>query len=107
MEVLGANRPKPTRMSHRPQMRPLRGWEPALTRWSLLPKLVVMSTLTEIETAVSQLTKEDRKSFRRWFLEFEAQQWDEQIEEDVHAGRLDQLAEQALEHLRAGRCTPL
>jgi hypothetical protein len=65
-----------------------------------------MSTLDEIEAAVSQLTAEERAHFRRWFFEFEAQQWDEQIEQDVRAGRLDQLADQALEHLRGGRCTP-
>ncbi len=45
--------------------------------------------------------------FRRWFFEFDAEQWDEQIERDVHAGRLDQLAEQALKHLQEGRCKPL
>lgn len=66
-----------------------------------------MNTLEEIQFAVSRLSKEEQSRFRHWFFEFDAQQWDEQIEHDVRAGRLDQLASQATEHLREGRCTPL
>lgn len=66
-----------------------------------------MSTVEEIETAVSELSPEEQVRFRRWFFEFDAQQWDEQIKRDVHAGRLDRLAEQALKHLQEGRCKPL
>ena len=66
-----------------------------------------MTTLDEIETAVSRLPEGDLARFRRWFAEFDGQRWDEQIEEDVRSGRLDSLADQALEHLRSGRCKPL
>lgn len=31
--------------------------------------------------------------------------WDSQIEEDIVAGRLDDLADEALADLRQGRCT--
>jgi hypothetical protein len=37
--------------------------------------------------------------------EFTADAWDRRIEEDATAGRLDSLADEALEDLRAGRCT--
>ena len=40
-------------------------------------------------------------------LETDWEAWDKQLEEDVKAGKLDQLAEEALEDLRAGRCTDL
>lgn len=40
-------------------------------------------------------------------LEADWEAWDRQLEEDVKAGKLDQLAEGALEDLRAGRCTDL
>ena len=66
-----------------------------------------MSTVDEIETAVSKLSPEEQARFRDWFFEFDAAQWDEQIERDVDAGRLDHLAERALKHLREERCTPL
>ena len=40
-------------------------------------------------------------------LETDWEAWDRQLEEDVKAGKLDQLAEEALEDLRSGRCTEL
>ncbi|HET9742776.1 MAG TPA: hypothetical protein VFQ00_08505 [Terriglobales bacterium] len=66
-----------------------------------------MSTLQDIETAVSRLKPEDLAAFRAWFAEFEAKVWDVQFEQDVAAGKLDRLGEEALEDLRRGRCTDL
>jgi hypothetical protein len=66
-----------------------------------------MSTLQEIETAVRKLSREELSTFRSWFVEFDAAAWDRQFEEDVAAGRLDSLAEEALEDLRQGRCRDL
>ncbi|QSJ15405.1 hypothetical protein JYQ62_26685 [Nostoc sp. UHCC 0702] len=66
-----------------------------------------MSSLNEVELAVSQLSPEDLAAFRAWFAEFDTAAWDKQIEKDVVAGRLDALAEKALKHLREGRCTDL
>jgi hypothetical protein len=66
-----------------------------------------MSTIKEIESAVSKLSREELSAFRSWFTEFDAAAWDKQFEEDVRAGRLDKLADEALEDLRAGRCKDL
>jgi hypothetical protein len=66
-----------------------------------------MSNLQEIETAISQLSTDELAAFRGWFAEFDAEIWDRQFEEDVASGRLNELAEQALQHLREGRCTDL
>ncbi|PSB00444.1 hypothetical protein [Merismopedia glauca] len=66
-----------------------------------------MTTLQDLERAVSQLSLEELAAFRDWFAEFDAEIWDRQIEEDAAAGRLDGLAEKALQHLREGRCTDL
>ncbi len=66
-----------------------------------------MSTVREIEHAVSQLSSEELAAFRSWFAEFDAALWDRQIEEGVTAGRLDELAEEALRDFREGRCTEL
>ena len=63
-----------------------------------------MSTnLLEIETAVSQLSPAQLADFRAWFAKFEAQRWDQRLEADVAAGRLDALADEALQELREGR----
>jgi hypothetical protein len=66
-----------------------------------------MSNLQEIERAISQLSAEELADFRVWFAEFDAEVWDRQFEEDVAAGRLDKLAQRALQHLHEGRCTDL
>ncbi|MHC5729285.1 MAG: hypothetical protein ACYT04_59390 [Nostoc sp.] len=66
-----------------------------------------ISTLHHIESAVSQLSPEELAAFRVWFAEFDAALWDQQFETDVAAGRLDALAEKALQDLRAGNCTKL
>ena len=66
-----------------------------------------MSTVQDIENAICQLSPEDLAAFRAWFTEFDAAVWDRQLEADVAAGRLDQLAEEALQEFRAGRCTDL
>jgi len=70
-------------------------------------KLSVMSTVQEIEAAVRQLSAEDLAAFREWFAEFDAALWDRQLEVDIAAGKLDRLADEALQHMREGRCTDL
>ena len=64
-----------------------------------------MSKVEQIEDAVRGLSSEELVEFRRWFAEFDSVLWDRQIEQDVAAGRLDALAEEALSDLREGRCT--
>ena len=66
-----------------------------------------MNTLQNIEAAVSQLPSDELARFREWFAEFDAECWDQQLERDVHAGKLDKLADEALNQYRSGRCTPL
>ena len=66
-----------------------------------------MSTIQEIQTAVSELSPEELSVFRAWFAEFDAKVWDQEFEQDVAAGRLEALADEALRDLREGRCTDL
>jgi len=64
-----------------------------------------MSSVNEMGAAVLRLTPAEPDALRTWFAEFDAAAWDRQMEGDVAAGRLDALADEALEDLRAGRCT--
>ena len=66
---------------------------------------MVVGALQEIEEAVLKLSPAELAAFRAWFAELEAADWDRQIERDVAEGRLDALADEALEDLREGRCT--
>lgn len=58
-----------------------------------------MSTVEKLKEAIRQLSPEELAAFRAWFAEFDAAVWDQKFEEDVAAGRLDQLAEEALRDL--------
>jgi hypothetical protein len=64
-------------------------------------------TLQEIEQAVAQLSTEDFAAFCEWLTELDAERWDQQIETDVTAGRLDALAQRALQQLETGECREL
>ncbi len=64
-----------------------------------------MASIEQIEEAVKALSTTELERFRSWFAEFEAEVWDRQIEDDIAAGRLDALADEALLDLNDGRCT--
>ena len=66
-----------------------------------------MSSVKEIETAVAKLSPGDLLAFRKWFSEFDSALWDKQFDEDVAAGHLDSLADEAISDLREGRCSDL
>lgn len=66
-----------------------------------------MSTAQDIGRAVERLDPDELAKFRAWFAAFDADAWDEQIDADAAAGRLDNLAAEALADLRADRCRDL
>ncbi len=66
-----------------------------------------MSQVEKIESQIAKLSSADLAAFRRWFVEFDASAWDQQFEADVKDGRLDSLAEDALQDHVAGRSREL
>lgn len=66
-----------------------------------------MTTIEEIEKAVEQLALPELKQFRAWFEEFEAKCFDDAVERDAGAGKLDALADEALTAHRNGRSREL
>ena len=66
-----------------------------------------MTTVQEIEDAVAHLPDSELGKFRAWFVEFDAEAWDREFEEDAQGGRLDRLADRALKDLAQGRCSEL
>jgi predicted esterase len=61
----------------------------------------------EIESAIARLPPSELAELARWFEEYHARVWDEQIEQDLKAGRLDELIEQAEQEFERGQCEPL
>ena len=62
-----------------------------------------MTSVEQIVDAILALPKEDYRRIASWLSDRENQLWDEQIERDVAAGRLDRLAAEALEEYHVGR----
>jgi hypothetical protein len=48
---------------------------------------------------------EEVSRFREWYAHFDAGKWDREFEDDVAAGRLDWLVDEARKDLEEGRCT--
>ncbi len=66
-----------------------------------------MTNIDEIKQAIAHLSVEELADLRRWFDELDATLWDQQIEEDVAAGKLNVLAEEAFAAARNGQATDL
>jgi len=66
-----------------------------------------MTSVKEIEQAVSNLPTDELAQFRAWFEAFDAERFDAKIERDSNAGKLDRFANEAKEDLRAGRAREL
>lgn len=61
------------------------------------------TNVKQIENAVRALPPDELAEFRTWFHEFDADLWDQQIERDTEAGKLDSLATAALKAHRDSR----
>lgn len=62
-----------------------------------------MTKVQRLEKEIEELTSSELAAFRKWFQEYDAAVWDEQIEQDAIAGKLDRLAEKAIADHKAGR----
>ncbi len=62
-----------------------------------------MSTVQEIEAAIERLPRSELFKLTGWISAKFSDAWDKEIEEDIKAGRLDQLAQEALSEFRAGK----
>lgn len=63
-----------------------------------------MNKVKKIGREIQEFSPAELAAFRKWFREFDAESWDRQIEEDVQAGKLEALAEAALQAYQSGKC---
>jgi len=61
---------------------------------------LVVSTVKEIENAIAKLTDKELAELRDFI-------WDRDVERDVASGRLDQVANEAIDEYRTGKTRPL
>ena len=64
-------------------------------------------TIEDLEKAVAKLPPDDLARFRAWFEQFDGARFDAKIERDAQRGKLDRLADQAIDDLRKGRAREL
>jgi hypothetical protein len=55
-----------------------------------------MTKLKLIQAEIETLTSDDFTYLKNWINELDAQQWEKQIEQDSHDGKLDFLIEETL-----------
>ena len=53
------------------------------------------------------MTSSDLMEFRTWFLNYDADLWDEDIEEDYQSGKLDDLISEAIQDYQEGKATEI
>lgn len=66
-----------------------------------------MTKVERLEQQIKLLSPEDLGELRRWFLEWDSDEWDRQIEGDAKAGKLDALAAAALAEYHGGKATEI
>ena len=66
-----------------------------------------MLDIQDIQSAIKNLPPGDFEQLKDWFDELAAQRWDKQIETDIEAGKLDDLADKAIARHKAGKSTEL
>jgi hypothetical protein len=62
-----------------------------------------MFSVVEIEEAIQKLPEPDLAELQRWFSDFYETMWDNKIENDAQAGKLDTLAAEALAEYHQGK----
>ena len=66
-----------------------------------------MTTVSELQEAILGLSEADYSELRRWLLDQDWECWEQEFDEDVRAGKLDDLAAEALEAKARGELKDL
>ena len=66
-----------------------------------------MSEIENLEQKVRSLSSEELSEFRTWFMEYDQQAWDQQIEADLKSGKLDKIISEAQAEFKAGKAREL
>lgn len=56
----------------------------------------ISARVRPLEKEIAKLAPQELRDLRRWFAEFDAERWDQELERDAAAGKLDLLANAAI-----------
>jgi len=62
-----------------------------------------MTRVEALEREVEKLTPEELAAFRDWFVEYDWQAWDRELEQDIAAGKPDKFGAEILEEHKRGK----
>jgi hypothetical protein len=68
---------------------------------------VLMSKINAIRKAIETLSEDEYVELRQWFAERDWKKWDQEIEKDSKAGKLDFLVREAFDNKRQGKLKDL
>ncbi len=57
----------------------------------------------EVEESVQKLNPKELEEFRAWFYEFDQENWDEQLKNDIKNGKLDAISQKAINDYKSGK----
>jgi len=66
-----------------------------------------MSKVKDIEKEIKGLNPDELQAFRKWFWDFDAQEWDRQFEKDALSGKFDSFADTAIKAFKSRRCSEI
>ena len=66
-----------------------------------------MASIDEVKSVIAHLPEKEFNSFVGWFVKFEEERWDKELEKDIADGKLDNLADEALNEFDVGKCSEL
>ena len=66
-----------------------------------------VTKIEKLEREIKTLTRSELTAFRKWFIQYDSDEWDRQIEDDIRADKLDKLAKEALAAYKTGKTNEL
>ena len=64
-------------------------------------------SIAEIEEAIKKLSPPDLAELAAWFADYQSQQWEKQMEQDLDAGRLDNFLDEVEQEYDRGQAKAL
>lgn len=64
-------------------------------------------SVKEIKQAITRLSPQELTKLSGWLADYHADVWDQQIADDLEAGRLDAMLEEVDQEYEAGKAKPL
>jgi hypothetical protein len=68
-----------------------------------LKGITQMTAVEVVEKEIEKLSLKELDEFRLWFMKYDSDAWDMQIEADAAAGKLDALAKEAIAEYESGK----